>query len=107
LPAVYCDRTRIREVILNLLSNAARFTETGGVRLRARPDGPDVVVSVADTGPGIPASEFDRIFQPFQQLDASIRRRHGGTGLGLTISKSFVETHGGRMWLESEPGAGT
>ncbi|MBI2939337.1 MAG: hybrid sensor histidine kinase/response regulator [Chloroflexi bacterium] len=111
LPAVLCDRTRVREVVLNLLSNAGRFTEHGGVEVRAWREGEglgsDVVVSVADTGPGIAPEDAERVFRPFQQLDASIRRRHGGTGLGLSISKSFVEQHGGRMWLESQPGAGT
>lgn len=107
LPEVFCDRTRIREVILNLLSNAGRFTEQGGVRVRAWRDGDDVVISVADTGPGILASDLTRIFQPFEQLDGSIRRRYGGTGLGLTISKGFVELHGGKMWAESEVGHGT
>lgn len=107
LPEVFCDPTRIREVLLNLLSNAGRFTERGGVRVRAWQDGDDVVVSVADTGPGILTSDLTRIFKPFEQLDGSIRRRYGGTGLGLTISKGFVELHGGKMWAESEVGRGT
>ncbi|MDI7274740.1 MAG: hybrid sensor histidine kinase/response regulator [Anaerolineae bacterium] len=104
---VYCDRTRMREVLLNLLSNAGRFTERGGVRVRARVEGQEVVVSVADTGPGIAPEDQGRLFQPFQQADGSIRRRYGGSGLGLAISKHFVEMHGGRMWLESERGRGT
>ncbi len=104
---VFCDRTRIREVVLNLLSNAGRFTEQGGVRIRVWRDADDVVVSVADTGPGIAADDQGKLFRPFQQLDGSLRRRYGGTGLGLAISKSFVELHGGRMWLESEQGLGT
>ena len=107
LPAVYCDQTRIREVVLNLLSNAGRFTERGGVHLRAWRDAEDVVVSVADTGPGIPDDQRERIFQPFQQLDNSTRRRYSGSGLGLSISKAFVELHGGRMWLETRIGGGT
>ncbi len=107
LPAVFCDPTRVREVILNLLSNAGRFTERGGVRLRAWQEQADLVVSVADTGPGIATEDRDKLFQPFQQLDGSPSRRHGGTGLGLSISKSFVELHGGNMWLESERGSGT
>ena len=75
--------------------------------LKAQVDGRDVVVSVADTGPGIAPEAQKRLFQPFQQVDGSIRRHYGGTGLGLSISKHFVELHGGRMWLESEPGHGT
>ncbi len=107
LPSVFCDPTRIREVVLNLLSNAGWFTEQGGVRVQAWREGEDAVVSVADTGPGIAPADQERLFQPFQQADGSIRRRYGGTGLGLSISKSFVELHGGKMWLESEPGRGT
>lgn len=104
---VSCDRTRMREVLLNLLSNAGRFTEQGGVVVQARAADGEVVVSVTDTGPGIAADDQARLFQPFQQADGSIRRRFGGSGLGLSISKHFVELHGGRMWLESEPGRGT
>jgi signal transduction histidine kinase/CheY-like chemotaxis protein len=107
LPSLYCDGTRVRQVILNLLSNAGRFTERGGVTVRAQRGGERVVVSVADTGPGIADDDRDRLFEPFQQLDASIRRRHGGSGLGLSISKQFVEMHGGKMWLESVVGRGT
>ncbi|MCS7059770.1 MAG: ATP-binding protein [Anaerolineae bacterium] len=108
LPAVSCDRTRIREVLLNLLSNAGRFTERGGTTVSVvhHPEANEIVVSVADTGPGIAEADKERVFQPFQQLDGSIRRRHGGSGLGLTISKRFVELHGGRMWFESTPGQG-
>ncbi|MBI1881158.1 MAG: response regulator [Chloroflexi bacterium] len=107
LPPIFCDRTRIREVLLNLLSNAGRFTEQGGVRLRVWLEGNEVVVSVADSGPGIAAKDLDKVFQPFQQLDSSIRRRHGGTGLGLTISERFIQLHGGKIWVESQKGSGT
>ena len=107
LPTVYCDRTRIREVILNLLSNAGRFTEQGGVTIRAWREEGDLVVSVADTGPGIAAQDRERLFRPFEQLDGTTRRRYGGTGLGLSISRSFVELHGGAVWLESEIGRGS
>jgi len=107
LPTLFCDRTRIRQVLLNLGSNAARFTEQGGVQIRARCSGDSLVVSVADTGPGIAPEDRERIFAPFQQADGSIRRRLGGTGLGLNISRRFVELHGGRMWLESQLGAGS
>jgi len=104
---VFCDRTRIREVFLNLLSNAGRFTERGGVHVSVHSEDQEVVVSVADTGPGITPEDRSKLFQPFQQADGSIRRRYGGSGLGLSISKHFVEMHGGRMWLESEVGRGT
>lgn len=105
LPLVFCDRTRVREVMLNLLSNAVRFTAHGGVRVRAWQEGDDVVVSVADTGPGIRPVDVSKLFEPFQQLDGSIRRRYGGTGLGLAISREFVELHGGKMWFESQKGS--
>ncbi len=104
---LYCDPVRIRQVVLNLLSNAGRFTERGGVRVRAWRQGGEVVTSVEDSGPGIPPADVGRLFQPFQQLDQSIRRRFGGTGLGLSVSRGFVELHGGHMWLESEEGRGT
>lgn len=107
LPPVFCDSTRIHQVVLNLLSNAGRFTERGGIQVKAWRDKDSVVVGVADTGPGIPAKDQKRIFEPFQQVDASIRRRHGGSGLGLSISKRFVEMHEGSMWLKSDMGVGT
>ena len=110
LPPAYCDEARIRQVIINLLGNAGRFTERGGVTVTCRhspANHRDLMVSVADTGPGIAAKDQQRIFEPFQQADVSTRRRHGGSGLGLTISKQFVEMHGGSLWLESELGAGT
>jgi signal transduction histidine kinase/CheY-like chemotaxis protein len=107
LPAIFCDRIRIREVMLNLLSNAGRFTETGGVLVRATRDGESLIVSVTDTGPGISEGQQARLFRPFEQLDGTIRRQYSGTGLGLSISKSFVELHGGKMWVESREGEGT
>jgi CheY-like chemotaxis protein/nitrogen-specific signal transduction histidine kinase len=107
LPRVWCDRIRIREVLLNLLSNAGRFTERGGIVVQCRVEGRHLQVSVADTGPGITQEDTTRLFKPFQQLDSSIRRRYGGTGLGLSISKGFVELHDGEMWVESRKGQGT
>jgi CheY-like chemotaxis protein/nitrogen-specific signal transduction histidine kinase len=107
LPPLLMDRTRIREVLLNLLSNAGRFTEQGGVKIRVGRSGNDVLFSVADTGPGIASADMSKLFQPFQQLDDSLSRRHEGTGLGLTLSKRFVELHGGKMWLESNVGQGS
>jgi signal transduction histidine kinase/CheY-like chemotaxis protein len=107
LPDVYCDRTRVRQVLLNLLSNAGRFTEKGRVDVYAHQVEETLVVSVTDTGPGISEEDQQRIFEPFEQLGSTTRALHGGSGLGLTISKRFVEMHGGRMWLESEPHKGT
>ncbi|MBN1285488.1 MAG: hybrid sensor histidine kinase/response regulator [Anaerolineae bacterium] len=107
LPTIFCDSTRIRQVVINLLSNASRFTEHGGVRVRAWREQNSVVVSVADTGPGIAPQDQEKVFEPFQQVDSSIRRRYGGSGLGLSISKQFVEMHDGKMWLESPTSEGT
>ncbi len=107
LPLVFCDSTRIRQVVLNLLSNAGRFTETGGVCIKASHEDEEILVQVIDTGPGIAPENQDMVFQPFQQLDGLVQRRYGGSGLGLSISKNFVEMHGGKMWFESERGVGT
>jgi len=107
LPQVFCDSTRIRQVIINLLSNAGRFTEQGGVEVEVWREAGNLFLSVTDTGPGLAQEEQKDLFKPFQQLDGSIQHRFGGSGLGLTISKRFVELHHGRMWLESEKGVGT
>lgn len=106
LPTLELDSTRIRQVVLNLLNNACRFTEYGTVRLAAWCETQRVVVSVRDTGPGIPTDKLSHIFDEFYQVDQSLRRNHGGAGLGLAISKRFVQAHGGNIWAESEEGAG-
>ena len=106
LPQVYCDRTRLRQVILNLLSNAGRFTSQGGALLRAWTEGGMILITVKDTGPGIAPEAQEQIFEAFSQLDAGATAQYGGSGLGLAVSKRFVEMHGGRMWLESQPGQG-
>lgn len=107
LPVVEADPTRIRQVLINLLNNSARFTDLGGVTITVKVGEYDVIVAVADTGSGIAQEDIPRIFEEFRQLDGSIRRRVGGSGLGLPISKRFVELHGGRIWVESELGQGT
>ena len=106
LAEVYCDRTRILQVILNLVSNAARFTEEGGIGIYVAEQDQHVVVSVTDTGSGISPEDAERVFEPFCQDTGNLWRDKGGSGLGLSISKQFVELHGGRIWLESEPGVG-
>jgi signal transduction histidine kinase/CheY-like chemotaxis protein len=106
LPLIHGDRTRIRQVILNLVSNAARFTTQGGIEISGEVQGQYVVMRVRDSGPGIAAEDAERIFEPFQQAPGT-QNRYGGSGLGLTISKQFVELHGGKMWLESQPGIGS
>lgn len=102
------DPLRLRQVVTNLVGNALKFTESGGIHVRAaRDDDGSILVSVQDTGPGIPADRQERIFERFAQADASTARRFGGTGLGLAISRQLVELMGGRLWLESEVGRGT
>lgn len=105
LPRAYCDRTRIQQVILNLLSNAARFTDQGEIAISATVRNSEIVVSVRDTGVGISPEDAERIFRPFEQ--GGLWHGRGGSGLGLGISKRFVELHGGRMWLQSKVGIGT
>ncbi|MGQ9682057.1 MAG: ATP-binding protein [Anaerolineae bacterium] len=106
LAPVFCDGTRISQVMTNLLSNAGRYTEQGGVHVRAYQHRNEVVISVSDTGPGIAPEHQRRLFEPFERLDGATRYGQRGTGLGLSISKRFVEMHGGRIWLESSVGAG-
>ncbi|MGD2148603.1 MAG: response regulator, partial [Anaerolineae bacterium] len=107
LPLITADERRVRQILLNLVSNAAKFTEEGFICVGAQVEGGEVILSVADTGIGIDQKEKERIFEPFTQTDASTTREHGGTGLGLTISRSFVDLHGGRIWVESEPDEGS
>jgi signal transduction histidine kinase/ActR/RegA family two-component response regulator len=117
LPRVRADSMRIRQVLLNLLSNAAKFTDEGTITLRARPVeavGPYsgrmeqfVEISVIDTGPGIASDDMSKLFEPFSQVDASATRKVGGTGLGLSICRQLVELHNGRIWAESQVGSGS
>ena len=101
------DERRIKQVIFNLLSNAVKFTPPGGeIDVSAMRVNGEVRVSVADTGPGIAPEDRDRIFEEFQQSESGVGLREG-TGLGLALSKRFVELHGGRIWLESELGRGS
>ena len=107
LPRLWIDPTRIRQVIFNLLNNAARFTDQGSITVQVYRQDEMIIIAVADTGAGIAPEAISRIFQEFQQLDGTTRRRHGGAGLGLAISRRFVELHGGRIWVESEVGKGS
>ena len=107
LPTVEIDCTRIRQVILNLLNNAHRFCETGVIELAAQQQGQEVVISVRDTGPGISADKLPYLFDEFYQVNPSLTRSRNGAGLGLAISKRFVEVHRGRIWVESEEGVGS
>jgi CheY-like chemotaxis protein/two-component sensor histidine kinase len=107
LPAVRADAQRVRQILINLFSNAAKFTEEGTIRLQAEAGSEFVTISVHDTGIGISEEAQQQLFVPFQQVDPSATRRAGGTGLGLAICRRFVQLHGGDIWLESEPGAGS
>ena len=107
LPRLWIDPVRVRQVLFNLLNNAARFTEEGSVTVRAEVADGSLLVSVEDTGVGIAPQDIPKVFEEFRQLDGSTRRRHDGAGLGLAISKHFVQLHGGRIWVESEPGKGS
>jgi signal transduction histidine kinase len=101
------DERRIRQVIFNLLSNAVKFTPAGGsVDVSAAKVNGEVRVAVADTGPGLAPDDHERIFEEFQQTETGIEQREG-TGLGLALSKRFVELHGGRIWVDSELGKGS
>jgi signal transduction histidine kinase/DNA-binding response OmpR family regulator len=107
LEPVTCDPVRIRQVVLNLISNAARFTDAGGIVVRVIPKAASVQVDVEDSGPGIAPQDRDRIFEPFKQAEMMPTGPKGGTGLGLNLSKQFVELHGGRIWVESVLGEGS
>ena len=106
LPLIACDRRRIRQVLLNLLSNAIKFTETGSITLSAKKKGEAFIFAVMDTGPGIPQEMLARIFEPFVQV-VDNKKPIQGTGLGLPISRSLVQAHGGDLWVESKLGEGT
>jgi signal transduction histidine kinase len=109
LPALRADEARVRQILLNLLSNAVKFSHRSGhVKVGAvlRPDG-DLAISISDQGIGMTQAEIDIAMKPFSQVDASLSRRHEGLGLGLPLVNAFVELHGGRLELASEPAVGT
>jgi signal transduction histidine kinase len=107
LPIGLGDEQRLTQVLLNLVSNAIKFTDAGEVRVSAKAVNGHFIVSVADTGPGVPEQEQARIFEQFHQVDSSNTKAKGGTGLGLAIAKQIVEMHGGRIWVESILGKGS
>ena len=101
------DERRLRQVVYNLLSNAVKFTPAGGcIDVASSRVNGEVQVSVTDTGPGIAPEDHERIFEEFQQTEAGVEQREG-TGLGLALSRRLVELHGGRIWVDSEPGKGS
>jgi len=108
VPTVQADRNRLIQVLMNLLSNAYRYTPAGGsITVSVRPDKDAVLVQVADTGIGIAPEDQEKIFERFYRADQEIVNQQTGTGLGLPIARSLVELHGGRLWLESELGVGS
>jgi signal transduction histidine kinase len=107
LPVVHGDRHRLEQVVINLLSNAAKFTSTGVVTVRAGATPGHVVVSVTDTGPGIAAEDVPDLFVRFRQVGDTLTDKPQGTGLGLAICHEIVEHHGGRIDVDSEPGRGS
>lgn len=107
-PGVVTDGDKLHKIVMNLVSNAVKFTPPGGsVALRAGMIGRELVIVVVDTGPGIPADRLERIFEPFVQADATVSQKFGGTGLGLSIAKQMAQLLGGVIAVESEPGKGT
>ena len=107
LPGLIGDRDRLIQVVINLISNAVKFTEEGTVTCRVEEAGNEVIVRVIDTGVGISEADLDRVFEQFTQVGDTLTNKPSGTGLGLPISKEIVEHHGGRIWVESEPGKGS
>ncbi len=114
-PLVLADEDRLQQILFNLIGNAVKFTNRGEIRISAFNDegspmtgkNRNLVVSVSDTGIGIPQDKLRDVFNSFEQLDGSIQRQYGGTGLGLTITKKMVELHGGKIWADSYPGEGS
>jgi two-component system, cell cycle sensor histidine kinase PleC len=109
MPALFIDETRLKQILLNLLSNAVKFTPAGGrVTVRAAViESGAMRIAVIDDGIGMTAEEVELAMQPFRQVNSNLARRSEGTGLGLPLTKAFVELHGGRLIVESTPGDGT
>jgi signal transduction histidine kinase len=107
IPLAYGDGRRIAQCLMNLVGNALKFTKQGRVSVWVEQQGDHLLYRVSDTGIGIPKTELENIFTQFQQVDTAITREFAGTGLGLNITKQFVEMHDGRIWAESELGKGS
>jgi signal transduction histidine kinase len=107
IPLAFGDGKRITQCLMNLVGNALKFSKLGHVALSVERQGDNLLCRVSDTGIGIPQEELENIFTEFQQLDTAITREYSGTGLGLNITRKFVEMHGGRIWVESELGKGS
>ncbi|MBF0119384.1 MAG: response regulator [Desulfobacterales bacterium] len=107
IPLVIGDENRLQQILFNLIGNAIKFTDQGTVTVTAQVKDGKLQINVSDTGIGIPINKFEDIFKSFEQVDGSIEREYGGTGLGLSVTKSLIELHDGKIWLESELGKGT
>src|SRR5262249_44414143 len=105
LPKMSVDRQRVFQIILNILSNACKFTQEGTIGVSAYTRDQAIIIRVEDTGPGIATAEQPLVFEAFKQTQVGLQQG-SGTGLGMPISKRLAEAHGGRMWFESEPGHG-
>jgi two-component system, OmpR family, sensor histidine kinase KdpD len=106
LPLIRADAAQLERAFVNLLENSARHSGGHPVSVRARAVGPRILVRIVDRGPGVPAAESGRIFEPFYRAPGELRNGHRGSGLGLTIVRGFIEANGGRVWVESLPGQG-
>ncbi len=106
-PLLFTDKDKVRQILINLLGNAIKFTEAGAITVTAQRQGETLMLAVADTGIGIPEEALERIFEAFQQVDSSTTRRHGGTGLGLSISRQLARLLGGDVIVESTVGVGS
>jgi signal transduction histidine kinase len=106
IPPISGDKQRITQVLLNLISNACKFTETGSITLSTEKQADHILISVADTGAGIAAEDIESVFKAFVQTDKGVRQG-GGTGLGLPISKNLIEAHNGKLWVKSQLGEGS
>ena len=108
LGEIVADERKFKQILLNLLTNAVKFTPDGGrIDVIARRDGTMLVVAVRDTGIGIAPEDQEAVFEEFRQVGRHYTNKQEGTGLGLALTRKFVELHGGRIWLESEPGKGS
>ena len=108
LHEIYADERKFKQILLNLLSNAVKFTPDGGrIDVTARAEDDNVIIAVHDTGIGIAPEDQEAVFEEFRQVGRNYTNKQEGTGLGLALTRKFVELHGGRIWLESEPGQGS
>jgi two-component system cell cycle sensor histidine kinase PleC len=105
---IEADKRSLKQILINLTSNAVKFTPEGGtITVSAKTRGADALITIVDTGIGIPPRDIEKLGRPFEQVENQFTKSKGGSGLGLAISRSLVELHGGRLTIESEPGKGT